>query len=252
MDKSLIPDLVKIDKSVPVNFCHGRPMSPEPEFKRLWLDAQKDASLSMLARVKNMSDRKDRTLTIKLEAQDHALRALVNDQELFDKVISIRKLLTSKHQEVMEKRFDSRLARLMETGSDTPPPPNQNRDTSTNRGPRNTQVFQDQRTPHTQQSREGTTRSPSSKKKGQTKRPRLSNQRPGNTYNQPGPSNYRAGPPPPIQNPWGMYPMPPWPPMWYPPPMGHQPPQSPRTPRGPQGERRRKLPTPPPRNNRQR
>ncbi len=35
-DPPVHPQLVRIEKHLPANFCHGTPPTPEPEFKKMW------------------------------------------------------------------------------------------------------------------------------------------------------------------------------------------------------------------------
>ncbi len=65
-----------------------------------------------------MTDRKVKCLDIKLKAQDQVLKALVDNQPTFDRVVGVRTLIDENHSEVMTKKFDNRLARLIQHGSD--------------------------------------------------------------------------------------------------------------------------------------
>ncbi len=233
------PQLCKLSKQIPTNFCHGNPPTPESEFKKDWDLALKDASSLILARVKGMAEKKKRSLNLRLTAQDQVLVGLINNQQLSDKVIGIRNTLAEQHSEAMTKRSDARLARLIKTGDDTAPSTPQNStpsgnsqngaSTSNSGASGNNQGFQRQGPKGTQRRTNGPPRPPNPKG---PKRPRFNTQ-----YSQ-GPPQFQGPPQAPPMNPW--YSMPPWPPMWFPPPpMGPPtqmgPPQSPRmqSPRGP-------------------
>ncbi len=232
-------------------------MVPEPESVKLWDSALEDASRLVLARIKGMSDRKVKCLDIKLKAQDQVLKALVDDQPTFDRVVGVRTMIDENHSEVMTKKYDNRLARLIQHGSDlarTPP--------KGSGGPSTSGTLNQSRSkPPGKQTQQGGNFNIQAKNNN-PKRPKAQGPRPNvqgqNTRKGPfqqGPNHFP--PPPPMQNPWGMYQMPPWPPMWFPPPMGgmFQPPmgpraQSPRRRGPPQGGKRKRPQTPRrPRNN---
>ncbi len=142
-----------------------------------------------------------------------------------------------------------------DSGSDNPPSPperpqEQAHTSNLNQGSTQGQVFHNKKRPRgTQQNSKGTPRTPSplKQKKGVSrKKPKLAYQGPTSYASyQFGNSPHMQGPP----NPW--YPMPQWPPMWYPPPPPHisHPPPHPSRPQGPQrgprgGERGGKRRTP--------
>ncbi len=263
IDKKVVPEMAKLAKRVPTNFCHGSPMTPEPKSQETWDKALKASSLVLLQHTLAMAQSKKRSLSIRMEAQNNMLKALIDNQAKFDEVVGIRKILIDKHTDTQTKRADARLARLIATGSDNPPPPDQNQGQGNPQTPRSAntgQGFQGQRAQGAQGSSTGAPRPPTlTQARGKNKRSRpqtprgLPQTQP--QYQLPGPPY--QGPPP---MPYG-WPMPQWqpPPQWYPPPMGPPPThpptqmnsQRPPAPRGRggrgggRGGRRGKAPRPP-------
>ncbi len=130
IEKKIVPEMVKLTKRVPTNFCHGSPMTPEPKSQETWDKALKASSLVLLQHTLAMAQSKKRSLSIRLEAQNNMLKALIDNQAKFDEVMGIRKILVDKHTDTQKKRSEARLARLIATGSDNPPP-DQNQDQRT-------------------------------------------------------------------------------------------------------------------------